>query len=450
MASRDTALQSSIAFLQIQKNANLKRSTSMSEDVFRIFRQTGRRISLIQQQVERERCSYLKESYTEKNQLYKELAHIFHSKRAIRAQQGTDVLSSISAPQKKHSQATFGEKSKEADLGNGHKCKSVKELRSINVNVLKRCECCRRRAFRTIEENDDDEDIFDEEAFQYESQLQTLDDKSSDKAKTKAGRKISQSSRSSNEKNERKLGKKKTALVQFSRYDDIRMPAATQRVKAGIWALKKQNGGPDDQKKQSKAVRFGGNDSTVESPSVQRKTSSNTPASTARPTLKSRASIKLESQNNKGDKLHLDGNAWSTHVQDIHEKKNNNNNAISGLSKAYCAFKKLLNKMEDEYQAKQVKEDEMRPESRIELPGSRPVSNISGSDSRWAPLRRSSDSLSVRLNTWTTGSLEPTSMNSFEENCEEEVREGKGESVNIGEDEKDDGSLHEVYIMQHR
>ena len=38
----------------------------MSDDVFRIFRQTGRRIALIKEQVERERSSYLKESYMEK------------------------------------------------------------------------------------------------------------------------------------------------------------------------------------------------------------------------------------------------------------------------------------------------------------------------------------------------------------------------------------------------
>ncbi|XP_022782218.1 uncharacterized protein LOC111323180 [Stylophora pistillata] len=449
MASRDTALQSSIAFLQMQKHASLKRSTSMSEDVFRIYRQTGRRIALIQQQVERERCSYLKESYTEKNQLYKELAHIFHSRKAIMAQQGIDVLSSTPAPQKKHSQASFGEKSMEAVHGYAHKCKSVKELRSINVNVLKRCECCRRRAFRAIEENDDDEDVFDEEAFRYESQLQTLDSESSDTAKTKAGRKISQRSRSSNVKNERIVGKRKTALVQFSRYDDIRMPSATQRVQAGIWALKKQNSRPNNQRKQSKTVRFRGNDSTVESPSVERKTSSDTPASTTRPALQSRASIKVASQNRKADKLHLDGHAWSTHVQDIHEKKINNNNAITGLSKAYYAFRKLLNKMEEEHQAQGAKEKEMRPESRMELPGSRPASNMSRSDSRWVPLRRSSDTLSVRLNTWTTGNLEPTSRNSFEENCVEEL-EKEDESLNIGEDEKDDSSLHEVYILQKR
>lgn len=45
------------------------------------------------------------------------------------------------------------------------------------------------------------------------------------------------------------------------------------------------------------------------------------------------------------------------------------------------------------------------------------------------------------------GSFEFIFMDSFEENCEEEVWEGEGESVNIGEDEKDDGFLFEVYIM---
>ena len=417
----------------------------MSEDVFRIFRQTGRRIALIQQQVERERCSYLKDSYTEKNQLYKELANIFHSKKATKAQQGIDVLAPTSS---QGARVSPGEKANNADHGSAHKCgKSLKELRSINVNVLKRCECCRRRAFRTIEDNDDDEDVFDEEAFQYENQLQTLDDKSSDNSKSKVGRKISQCSKSSaSQKNERSASKKKTKLVQFSRYDDVRMPAANQRVRAGIRALKKQNGRPQGQKKQSKEVRFQGNDSAA-SPSGEVKTTSETPASTSRPTLKSRASIKLESQNNKDEKLHLEGNAWSSHLQDVQEKKINNNNRITGLSKAYCAFKKLLNKMEEEYQADQVKEEEIRADSRAELPGSRPASNLSRSDARWMPLRRSSDTFSVRLNTWTAGGLEPTSMNSFEENREEEQEE-KVESSNTGDGEKDGDSLHEVYILQ--
>ena len=73
----------------------------MNEDVFRIFRQTGRRIALIKQQVERERCTYLKDSYTEKNQLYKELAGIFHSKKTLmekNRQIRGDANSAVSLP----------------------------------------------------------------------------------------------------------------------------------------------------------------------------------------------------------------------------------------------------------------------------------------------------------------------------------------------------------------
>ena len=452
MASKDSvtnsALQSSIAFLQIQKNANLKRCTSMNEDVFRIFRQTGRRIALTERQVERERCTFLKDAYNEKNQLYKELAGIFRSKKSTNSQLGTNVLPAES-PQGIKSRDGPVEKAKES--GNYSVQKSPKvELRSINVNVLKRCECCRRRAFRKVEDDDDDNDAFDEEAFQCESQA--LDDKSNDKTNTKLSRKISRASKtlsdSTKGKKEHSTRKQKlTKLVQFSRYDDIRIPS-NQRMQAGIWALKKQNPRPDNQEKQSKSVHFQTNN-LPGSPSREVKVKSETPGLTAvgRPTLKSRASIKIESHINKSDKVRLDRNAWASHLQDIQEKKINNNNTISGLSKAYCAFKKMLNKMEEENEAEQIQEEEPRAESRAELPAiSRPVSNVSRSDSRWAPLRRSSNTLPVRLNSWTVENLEPTSMESFSENSKEEE---EALSLNDGQVELKDGdSLHDTYILE--
>ena len=460
----------------------------MSEDVFRIFRQTGRRIALIKQQVERERCTYLKDSYTEKNQLYKELAGIFHSKKATKNPQGTDVLSATPS-QGKYSRGIHEEKANEAGHCNAHR--PPKDLRSINVNVLKRCECCRRRAFRKVDDNDDDDDAFDEEAFQSESQ----NPDANDKAKTKPVRKISQVSKSgTSESQGRKIsqvskygtsesakGKKehskgtkhKTKLVQFSRYDDVRIPATAQsRVQAGIWALKKQNSRPRDpqSKQQSKSVRFESNGSATSLPrevkaasetnggsatSLPRevKAASVTPGLTAaippRPTLKSRASIKLESQlSSRNEKLRLEGNAWTSHLQNVQEKKTNSSSTVTGLSKAYCAFKKLLNKMEEDYVAEQQaqEDEEFRAESRgaAELPGSRPASDMSRSDSRWVPLRRSSDTLSIRLNTWTMGSLEPASMDSFRENSEEEEELG----LDTGHGENDDDSLHEIFILK--
>ena len=435
MAAKDsvtnTALQSSIAFLQIQKNANLKRSTSMNEDVFRIFRQTGRRIALIKQQVERERCTFLKDVYTEKNQLYKELAGIFHSKKATNSQLGTDMLAAA-PPQVVKSRAGPAEKGKEAGHSSAHKPPKV-ELRSINVNVLKRCECCRRRAFRKVDEDDDDDDAFDEESFQCESQVPP-DDKSK--------RKISRASKSSSTSKQNL-----TKLVQFSRYEDVRIPT-TQRVQAGIWALKKQNGRPRGQEKQSKSVHFQDKNLPA-SPSREVKVKSETPGLTAvgRPTVKSRANIKIESHGNKKGKVRLDSNAWASHLQNIQEKKINDNNTLTGLSKAYCAFKKFLNKMEEEYEAEQLQEEELRAESRYELPDiSRPVSNVSRSDSRWVPSRRNSNTLSIRLNSWTIGSLEPTSMDSFSENSKEEEEEAMNlDNVQV---ERDGDSLHEVYILK--
>ena len=193
-------------------------------------------------------------------------------------------------------------------------------------------------------------------------------------------------------------------------------------MQAGIRVLKKQNGRPRKQEKQSKKVHFQTNNLPA-SPSRDVKIASETPElrSIGRPAFKSRACKKIESQSNKSYKVRLDSNAWASHLQNIQEKKTNNNNAITGLSKTYFAFKKLLNKMEEEYEAEQVQEEELRAESRSELPTiSRPASNVSKSDSRWAPLRRTSKTLPISLNSWTMGSLEPTSMNSFSENSKEE------------------------------
>ena len=407
-ANTNTALQSSVAFLQIQKNANLKRSTSMNEDVFRIFRQTGRRIALIKQQVERERCTYLKDSYTEKNQLYKELAGIFHSKKTLmekNRQIRGDANSAVSLPALRS----------RVSLTEGTNCnndcdkqfsahKTLKELRSINVNVLKRCECCRRRAFRTVDSEDDVDDGFDEDAFQCENNGQAPDDKTQDKARRRKSQ----------------VNKEKKTLVQFSRCDDVRIPT-TQRVQAGMWALKKQTNGRSQPMKK-KTVSFQVNGSTTKLHPAEEKAASTTPSLTAstRPTLKSRASIKLECQANKNNaRLHLEGNDWTSHVETVQERKINSSNTISGLSKAYCAFRNLLRKLEEENQGEEVADEEDdRCESRTDLSASRPASNMSRTDSRWLPLRRCSDTLSLRLNSWTTGGSEPACMESFNEKGE--------------------------------
>ena len=102
--------------------------------------------------------------------------------------------------------------------------------------------------------------------------------------------------------------------------------------------------------------------------------------------------------------------------------------------------------MEEENVAEQIQEEEPRAESHAELPAiSRPVSNVSRSDSRWAPLRRSSNTLPVRLNSWTVENLEPTSMESFSENSKEE----EALSLINGQVELKDGdSLHDTYSLE--
>ena len=425
-ANTNTSLQSSVAFLQIQKNANLKRSTSMNEDVFRIFRQTGRRIALIKQQVERERCTYLKDSYTEKNQLYKELAGIFHSKKSLndnnRQSGGASLLSTVSLPVLCSRIRLKEDKNNDSDRHlSGHK--ALKGLRSINVNVLKRCECCRRRAFRTIDNGDDVDDGFDEEVFPSATSGQTPDNKTHDKAKTNVARKKSQTSKTGG-------NKQKTALVQFSRYDHVPIPSARQKVQAGTWALKKQT--KEGAKSKKKSVSFQGNGSTTCLNHVEEKAASTTPAliTTSRPTLKSRASVKLECQASKSnERVRLEGNDWTSHVENIQEKKNISSSTVSGLSKAYCAFRNVLKKMEDQYYLEQFTQDqESRTESRAEMSGSRPASNMSRTDARWLPLRRTSDTLSICLNSWTSGTLESACMDSFNENGKEEEKIAKVET----------------------
>lgn len=401
----------------------------MSEDVFRIFRQTGRRISLIKQQVERERCCYLKDSYTEKNQLYKELAGIFQSKRAMNEK--SRQLQGVGESQ---SGSRVGATAEGASGGHERHLsahKALKGMRSINVSVLKRCECCRRRAFRAVDDDDDDDGVFDEEAFHGQCESESRDDKLPDKEKTKATRKTSQVTRAVENK---KAKRQKARVVQFSRYDDVRIPA-TQRVQAGIWALKKQTNGRK-QTNQKKSVTFQKTDSTTSlcheeekvasSSETKRALESATPGvsslASTRPTLKSRASIKLEYQTSKSnERVRLEGTAWTSHVENVQEKKLNNTSKGLGLSKAYCAFKKFLRQIEEENTPEQlIPGDECRVESPSELPGSRPSSNLSRTDSRWVPLRRSPDTLSVRLNSWTAGSLEPACMDSFEESGTEE------------------------------
>ena len=412
-STSSSSILNSAAFLQLQKNANLNRRTSMSDDVFRIFRQTGRRIALIKQQVERERSSYLKESYMEKNQLYKELAAIAHSKKALHekskelAEVGRDLNTTSSAfPVLSSSLRTSPLKEDKDNNNDRHlkEHKGIKELPSINVNVLKRCECCRRRAFRTVSDDDDDdaEDIC-------EGSNVNDREKGIQSAKTTA---------------KKKYNKQRARVVQLSRYDDVRIPV-TQRVQAGIWALKKQT--KDHRKKtfNHKSVSFqtkdssrGLDDKEEKDGSInENKKSSCTLASgsatSARP-ARSRTSVKNEYQTTKSnERIHLEGNSWMSHVENVQEKKlSSSSKKVSGLSKAYCAFKKVLKQMDDERDSDEEK-------SRFDLLVSRPTSNVSRSDcSRWDPLRRSSATLpAVRLNTWTAGTSPKTAhLNNFDEN----------------------------------
>ena len=137
------SIESSLAFLQIQKSqSNLKRvrAGARNDDVFRIFRRTGQRIALIAQQIERERCTYLKNSYTEKNQLCKEFSAILRSNRI---DSGARSLASANSSECR------------SDKENERREKRKKAaIRRINVNVFKRCECCRRLALRAEEYTD--------------------------------------------------------------------------------------------------------------------------------------------------------------------------------------------------------------------------------------------------------------------------------------------------------
>lgn len=406
-STSSSAILNSAAFLQLQKNANLNRRTSLSDDVFRIFRQTGRRIAFIKQQVERERSSYLKESYMEKNQLYKELAAIAHSKKALHekrkelAEVGRDLNTTSSAFPALSSSLQISPITDGKDNNNDRHLKEhkgTKELPSINVNVLKRCECCRRRAFRTVNDDNDDD-------------AEDICEGSNVNDREKGSRKTSQSAKTTANK---KHNKQKARLVQVGRYDNVRIPV-THRVQAGIWALKKET---KDRKKTSNhnSVSFQTKDSTRRLDDTENKDGSinenkknscplgSGSAISARP-ARSRTSVRNEYQTTKSNaRVHLEGNSWMSHVENVQEKKlSSSSKKVSGFSKAYCAFKKVLKQMDEEGDSDEEK-------NRFDLLVSRSTSNVSRSDcSRWDPLRRSSATLpAVRLNTWTARTLPKT------------------------------------------
>lgn len=412
-----SAIINSAAFLQLQKNANLNRRTSMSDDVFRIFRQTGRRIALIKQQVEKERSTYLKESYIEKNQLYKELAAIAHLKKTIDeksrelSETGRDLNTTSSLPSLSSGllvSPTAEGKNNYIDR-NVREHKGTKELPSINVNVLKRCECCRRRAFREV----NDDDVYDEDEDPCEGNNLNEDEKA------KVNRKKSQSSKTTANK---KQNRQKARLIRVSSYEDVRIPA-TRRVETGVRALKKQTKG-SNKVKHSKSVSFqvqntpesSDNNKVKAASTNQNKSNSVTPggSATGSARIRSRASVKLEYQaTNNNDRIRLEGNSWISHVENVQEKKlYNTSKRVSGLSKAYGAFKNLPKQMDENYTSDQFDQDE---EYRTELL-SRPTS-----DCRWDPTRRSSATLPVRVNTWTTGSGETAHSENFDENGAEKT-----------------------------
>ena len=375
-----SVLQNSVAFLQLQKNSNLKRATNTSEDVFRIFRRTGRRITLIGQQVERERCMYLKDSYTEKNQLYKELSGIFNYKNALQNKKAVDP--SVESPVQRPSEHKTAAQ------------KFQKDVKSINVNVLKRCECCRRRAFRKIENDDEEEtldDNFEDDRFCSRENQDLHRKRNNVKPEKKGLKKISQVSKSgqkngSHKENEDKAAKRKT--VQFSRFDDVRMPSNKGAgVQAGFFPPKKINGA---------------------SPSTSRCKSVNLPTGRVVPTTPYKdsnaqeakgASMRPETQSTKHEKLKLEGVAWTSHLQNI-QKKNATSLTISGLSKAYFGFRKLADKMKkDEELADQ--EGDLRAKARAGFAEDRRMPTISIRDSKRLPPRRSSVALTMHLNSWT-------------------------------------------------
>lgn len=416
--SNSAVFESSTAFLMVQKNNN-KRQTSMTDDVFRIFRRTGKKISQIGHQIERERGVYLKESYSHKNALYKELASIPNVKEDSSHRKTKAVLSHmpplprfadvhtsdlICRPVKSQLSRQRPRQGLETEL----------ELeKRINVNVLKRCECCRRLAFRYKEMSEKMQKLERQEKEEEEQrQKESRESKSAKKENTDTElQKMIEETRAATPRPQAfekpaEGNSEQTRLFQYS----SRKPSearSIERVEASFRSLRRQS--QAFQSKQQVVPQPQRSLTTVPSPTRSERVGSRErswsivydkcsftvpPEPSPSPLGRQKIRVKFEHPHLK-EKLKVSGKDWSNHIQKLQggrvegEKK-----TVVTLSKAYLAFKKLLKKMEEE----RKREEEMAERSEDSdsssygtdspIPRNRFQSDASiAASSRWQPSR---------------------------------------------------------------
>ncbi|XP_031564205.1 myb-like protein X [Actinia tenebrosa] len=420
--SNSTAFESSTAFLMVQKNNN-KRQTSMTDDVFRIFRRTGKKISQIGHQIERERGVYLKESYSHKNALYKELASIPNVKEDI-GRRKTKVLSHM-PPLPRFADVHTSDlicrpvKSQLSRQRPGQDTELELEKR-INVNVLKRCECCRRLAFRYKEMSEKMQNLAKQEKEEEEEKKQKKESRETKSAKQEETKRDAEIQklieeartaspfRQSFEKSEG--GSEQTRLFQYSsRKPSEARPVidANQRVEASFRSLRRQSQAVQSQKHtpvQPRSV------TTVPSPTKSERNSTRDrswsivfdkcsftvpPEPSPSPLGRQKLRVKFEYPHLK-EKLKVSGKDWRNHLLKLQGVRvKGKKQTVVALSKAYVAFKKLLNKMEEERKrAEEMAErsDDSEGSSRTDSPTHRNRLQSEASivaSLRWQPRRTS-------------------------------------------------------------
>ena len=438
-------IESSLAFLQIQKSSNLKRDGARNDDVFRIFRRTGQHIALIAQQIERERCSYLKNSYTEKNQLYKEFAAVIGINRKVNVINGDGVVDDPLVSDAENEQ---------------RRRKRKEDIRRINVNVLKRCECCRRLAFR-IKENKEVEDHDDHEAGELvedekENESATKEEQAA-KKKELQEHGVENTKEGTDEKNIKVLGAgnltttnaskqqkhPEMVSVQFSRStQDVRFqtspraPGMVVEPKRHV-QVQSQNSPRSNTLSSVGTVSLGAPGPVKSerpfSPGCSGSRGIGTRSTSLRKSTSPWVKVNIKAlPSGPVDKLKLQGQAWKEHVRTLQTKnKVCEGTPTAGLPEAYEAFRKLVREMEETEKEKEKERDLLREMDNCQedRPMSTASRRLSATGLRWQPLRRTSvcPEAAISQNTFRPSShaTDPVSLDDWSEKSEVDRLEGE-------------------------
>lgn len=364
----------------------------------------------------------MKESYSHKNALYKELASIPNVKEDS-GRKKTKVLSHM-PPLPRFADVHTSDlicrpvKSQLSRQRQGQDTELELEKR-INVNVLKRCECCRRLAFRYKEmsekmQNLEKQEKEEEEKKQKKESRETKSARLEETTNAEMQKLIEEAREASPfrqalEKPEG--GSEKTRLFQYSsrKPSEAKPIAVNQRVEASFKSLRRQSHAVPSQQQITAQPR---SLTTVPSPTRSERVGTRErswsilfdkcsftvpPEPSPSPLGRQKIRVKFEHPQLK-EKLKVSGRDWSNHILKLQGGRvEGEKRTVATLSKAYLAFKKLLNKMEEE----RKREEEMAERSEDSegssygtdspIPRNRLQSEASiVALSRWQPSRRTS------------------------------------------------------------